>query len=45
MGLTNHIVILLHGKMTDMQKQRALKTIRVGKILTAVQWLCLNHKQ
>jgi hypothetical protein len=45
MGLTNHIVILLNQKMTENQKQRASKTIRVSKILTTVQWLCLNHKQ
>jgi hypothetical protein len=45
MGLTNHIVILLNGKMTETQIQSASKTIRVSKILTAVQWLCLNHKR
>jgi hypothetical protein len=45
MGLNNHIVVLLNGKMTKDQKSRATKSIRVEKILTAVQWLCRYHKR
>ena len=43
MGLSNHIVILLSGKMTHVQRQRAKQTVRVEKILEAVKWLCCNH--
>jgi hypothetical protein len=31
--------------MTQSQKERATKTIRVDRILAAVQWLCSNHKR
>jgi hypothetical protein len=43
MGLSNHIVILLNGKMTSRQRQKAKETVRVEKILNAVKWLCSNH--
>ena len=45
MGLTNHIVILLNGKMTRGQKMRANQEIRVAKVLSAVKWLCKNHRR
>jgi hypothetical protein len=45
MGLTNHIVILLNGKMTRGQKTRANQKIRVEKVLSAVEWLCNNHRR
>jgi hypothetical protein len=45
MGLTNHIVVLLNGKMTRAQRARARKPIRVTKVLLAVQWLCKNHQR
>ena len=43
MGLKNHIVVLLSGKMTRRQRDRAQAQIRVDKIITAVKWLCDNH--
>ena len=47
MGLTNHILIVITGKMTEWQKKRAQEktTIRTNKLIEAVTWLCGNHRK
>ena len=46
-GLSENIVIILHGKMTDKQRRAARKKnkIRTNYILEAIQWLCIYNKQ
>ena len=45
MGLNEHVVVLLSGKMTKNQKNRVLsKTkVRTDKLIAAVEWLVQNH--
>jgi hypothetical protein len=45
MGLKKHIAIILSGKMTKEQKQKTRQSLRVDKVLTAVKWLCENHRR
>jgi len=45
MGLTNHIVILLTGKMTPLQRKNATKKVNTERLLRAVDWLINNHKR
>ena len=47
MGLTDHMVVLLSGRMTDYQRDKARKkgVIRTGLVLRAVEWLVANHKR
>jgi hypothetical protein len=44
MGLENHVVILLNGKMTSTPKKRATRVIRVENVIEAVEWLCRKNK-
>ena len=44
MGLQNTMVVILSGKMTTEQKKMASRSIRVDKVVTAVEWLCKNNK-
>ena len=43
MQITEHVVVLLTGKMTAEQRRRATQAIRVDKLVEAVEWLCKNH--
>ena len=45
-GLTKHILVILSGQMTSTQKMLALtkSKIRTEKVITALEWLCENHK-
>ena len=45
LGLTNHVVVLCHGKMTDAQRQRVADRTKVntGKLIEAAKWLCGHH--
>ena len=46
MGLSEHVVVLLTGPMTEEQHKKALqksKHIRTDKIIAAVKWLVANH--
>jgi hypothetical protein len=47
MGLSDNLVVLVSGRMTGSQQARALNkaAIRTDKILTAVEWLCKNHRR
>ena len=45
MGLTDHVFILITGKMTERQRQRARLPLRTNKILAAVEWLVENHSR
>ena len=48
MGLCKHIVVLLSGKMTPRQRQKAKakgEKIRTDKVIAAVEWLCANHRR
>ena len=42
-GVSECVVVLLNGKMTLSQKERARNTIRVEKLMTAVEWLIENN--
>ena len=43
--LTQHVVVLCHGRMTDAQRKRVAERTKVdtGKIIEAAKWLCSNH--
>jgi AAA domain/Helitron helicase-like domain at N-terminus len=45
LGLTNNVVVLLHGSLTEDQAKRVIEksTIRTKKVLKAVAWLIKNH--
>ena len=45
MGLTEHVLILITGKLTEWQLKRAEEkaTIRTEKVIKAVKWLCENN--
>ena len=45
LGLTNHVVVLCHGKMTEAQQKRVADRTKVntGKLIEAAKWLCANH--
>ena len=46
MGLNKNIVVLLTGKMTSEQRQRATEKadgIRTDKCIAALEWLIVNH--
>jgi len=45
LGLTDNIVILIHGKMTKEQRERAKQKnkIRVNLIMETFHWLCQNN--
>lgn len=45
LGLNNHIIVLLYGKMTPVQKELAKKkySINTGKIISAIKWLLVNN--
>jgi hypothetical protein len=45
MGLTEHVLILITGKLTEWQLKRAEEkaTIRTEKVIRAVKWLCENN--
>jgi len=48
MGLTQHVVLLLTGKMTKGQRQKVrdkCEKMRTHKIIAAVEWLCANHRR
>ena len=47
LGLQSNIVVLLHGKMTQAQRERACKKnkLRTDFIMRAVQWLCANNEK
>ena len=44
--MSENIVVVLYGKMTKSQKEKAKKRscLRPAKVLAAVEWLCLNHE-
>ena len=44
--LNNHVVVVLSGKMTAKQRQRAIEksTLRVGLVMEAIAWL-IEHNQ
>ena len=46
-GLTKHVLVLASGKMTKQQRKRVQEkaTIRTDKLMTALEWLCKNHKK
>lgn len=43
--LTNHVVVLCHGKMTDFQRKKVNDSTSVNtqKLIDAAKWLCENH--
>ena len=45
LGMTDNIIVLLYGRMTREQKQRALQKnkMRTEYVLRAVTWLCLHN--
>ena len=47
LGLTDHIVVMLHGRMTSSQRHKARKKnkIRTRLILQCVEWLANNNEQ
>jgi hypothetical protein len=47
MGLTNHTLVVITGKMTDYQRKRVKEktTVRTEKLLDAVKWLVKNHRK
>ena len=45
-GLTEHVLVMMTGKMTQSQRKRVkeMATVRTDKLTEAVEWLCKNHK-
>ena len=45
LSLTDHVVVLCHGKMTEYQRKRVAEKSKVntGKLIEAAKWLCKNH--
>ena len=46
-GLNKDIVVVLHGKMTQSQRSRALSKnkVRTMELLVAIEWLLLNNEE
>jgi hypothetical protein len=47
LGMSDNIVVLLYGKMTPSQRERARSKnkLRTHYILEALEWLCKNNKE
>jgi len=45
MTLTEHVVVLCHGRMTEAQRKTAYKrtSVNTDKLIDAAKWLCENH--
>ena len=45
-GLTEHVLVMSTGKMTQSQRKRVKEktTVRTDKLIEAVEWLCKNHR-